>query len=467
MTTSVMTLSEVRLRPRRALLAGGLALGFAAEVLLDGAPFGLGHALFSVMLAATLITLGGREVWQSAREHRWLLVQAVLLVSSTMLHDAYWLGVLCTLTAGVLFSLALLGWNGSRALSSSGLSALMGAPFSAFGNSVKSGVQVAGSELRETNLSGLVRTHFPALVRLAFIVVPPLLLVTMLLASGDAIFRAKLDTLFDAALSLAIVRAIRAVLFTLSAGVILTGVLAFATRRRELVQAVAPSRSLTSLETSALLGSLTLLLVAFGVSSTPCALAPSACELPAGVTYAEAAHEGFFQLLFAAMSLLALLMALPARTQLGERALKALSTTLVLATMPMLVSATARLWRYETSYGLTVLRLMAYAGLAFVAAMLAWRALTLWVAPRAFVSGALALLSTTLFSLAVLSPERFIAEHNVESVRFLTDLDLAYLQTLSADAAPTLRRLGVEPLNRPEPDSWLTWNLGRARALSR
>lgn len=465
MTTSVMTFPEVRLRPRRALLAGGLTLGFAAEVLLDGAPFGLGHALFSVSLAAVLITLGGREIWQSAREHRGLLLQAVLLVSSTMLHDAYWLGVLCTLTAGVLFSLALLGWNGSRALSSAGLGALLAAPFSAFGNSVKSGVQVTSSELRETNVTAQVRTHFPALVRLGFIVVPPLLLVTVLLASGDAIFRAKLDALFDAAPALG--RGVRGALFTLCASLVLTGVLAFATRRREHLETSAPKRSLTSLETGALLGSLTLLLVAFGVLSTPCALAPAACALPKGVTYADAAHEGFFQLLFAAMSLLALLMALPARTQLGERALKALSTALVLATMPMLVSATARLWRYETTYGLTVLRLMAYAGLAFVAAMLAWRALTLWVAPQKFVSGALALLSTTLLSLAVLSPERFIAEHNVEMVNGAVAVDVAYLQTLSADAVPTLRRLGVEPLSTPAPDSWLTWNLGRARALSR
>ncbi len=444
------------------MLAGGLTLGFAAEILLDGMPFGAGHALFSMTLGAALIAIGGREVWQSAREHRGLLLQSVLLMSSTMLHDAYWLAVLCTLTAGVLFSLALLGWNGSRALSSSGLGTLMSAPFSVFGVSVKSGFQVASSELRETNVSEQLRTQFPKMLRLAFIVVPPVLLVTVLLASGDAIFRSKLDSLFDVAFSLAIARWIRGGIFTACAAVVLTGVFAFATRRREFIEAAAPKRSLTSLETSALLGSLTMLLVAFGVLSTPCALAPSACELPDGVTYADAAHEGFFQLLFAAISILALLMALPARTQLGERALKGLSTALVLATMPMLVSATARLWRYETTYGLTVLRLMAYAGLAFVGAMLAWRALTLWVLPRQFVIGALTLLSTTLLSLAVLSPERFIAEHNLA----MTDhpVDIWYLQSLGADAVPTLLKLGVYPGDKPTHDSLLTWNLGRARA---
>ena len=109
----------------------------------------------------------------------------------------------------------------------------------------------------------------------------------------------------------------------------------------------------------------------------------------------------------------------------------------------MLVSATARLWRYETTYGLTVLRLMAYAGLALVAAMLAWRALTLWVQPQRFVLGALTLLSTTLLSLAVLSPERFIAEHNLE----LTGraVDIWYLQTLGADYLRMAQQAGIGP----------------------
>lgn len=461
MTTTVMTTPEVRLRPRRVLVVGGMTLGFAAEVLLDGMPFGVGHAVFSLLLGGALIAVGGREVWQTAREHRWLLLQAVLLVSSTVLHDAYWLSVLCTLTAGVLFSLALLGWNGSRALSASGLGALLAAPFSAFGGSAKSGFQVTSSELKETNLSAQLRAHLPTALRLGFIVVPPLLIVTALLASGDAVFRSKLDRLFDVHFSLTIARWLRGGLFTACAGVALTGVLAFATRRREQLETTAPNRSLTSLETGALLGSLTLLLVTFGVLSTPCALAPSACELPEGVTYSDAAHEGFFQLLFAAVSILALLMALPARTQLGARALKTLSTALVLATMPMLVSATARLWRYETTYGLTVLRLMAYTGLAFVAAMLAWRALTLWVQPQRFVLGALTLLSTTLLSLAALSPERFIAEHNAASTT--RTVDVWYLQTLGADAVPTLVQLGAFAAP-PRADSALTWNLGRARA---
>jgi hypothetical protein len=172
-----------------------------------------------------------------------------------------------------------------------------------------------------------------------------------------------------------------------------------------------------------------------------------------------------------------LLMALPARTQLAskkaELTFTALSTALVLATMPMMISGAARLWRYEAIYGLTVLRLLAYAGLALVAAVLTWRALTLWALKESFVGGAIGLFTTTMLGLAVLSPDAYIAKQNLKREQ----VDVWYLFTLSDDALPAI----VEARERlPDPnvekelrtregqlgarESLLTWNLGRARA---
>ena len=81
--------------------------------------------------------------------------------------------------------------------------------------------------------------------------------------------------------------------------------------------------------------------------------------------------------------------------------------------------------------------------------------------------GAIGLFTVTMLGLAVLSPERFIAERNLSREK----VDLSYLQTLSADALPALvasdrvssyfltqwaKRLGDE--------SWLSWNRSRAKA---
>lgn len=467
-----------RLRPHHSQLMFGLSLGLATELLLDGTPFGLGHALFGVMLAAAIVLHSGREAWQSAGAHRWVLGAAVLLLASTALHDAAWLAALSSLSSLLLFALAIQGWNGERSLATLRTGQLLGAPFKTAGQSLFAGAVVTSRQMDQAHVSTTVSKYGPGLLRLMVIVLPPVFVLTLLLSSGDALFRARLEGLEKALFGIPLDGFIRGSFVTLIAGMILTGVLALVSRRREVVEPSAPGRPLRALESFALLGTLTSLLLFFGLTSTPCALAPAACALPEGVTYADAAHEGFFQLLFAAIGILVLLMALPARTQLGtkkaELTFTALSTGLVLATMPMLVSGAARLWRYESIYGLTVLRLLAYAGLLLVAAVLAWRALTLWALQDAFVGGALALFTTTLLGLSVLSPDAYIARQNVQRPQ----VDVEYLIMLGDDALPALARdrlpdppyttlaqvleYRAQRLGPSEP--WLTWNLGRARA---
>lgn len=469
-----------RLRPHRSQLVVGLGLGLAAALLLDGQPFGLGHALFALMTAGLMVASAGREAWQSAGEHRWLLGAAVLLFSSTMLHDAAWLARMSTLSAVVLAALAVQGWNGERQLGALRTGQLLGAPFRVAGRALQAGALLGQQELKDAHVTRTVGTHGPAALRLGVIVGVPALVLTTLLASGDAVFRARLEAMERAVLGVPLGGFVRTSLVTFVAGLLLSGVMALAARRRGTLDVSAPARGLKAFESFALLGTLTALLFAFGLTSTPCALAPAACALPEGVTYADAAHEGFFQLLAAAIGILALLMALPARTQLEGRrqslTFTGLSTALVLASMPMVISGVARLWRYESVYGLTVLRLLAYAGLFLVAAVLAWRALTLWVLERHFVGGALALFTTTMLGLSVLSPDAYIAAQNVKRA----DVDVAYLVMLSDDALPALanarerlpnpRYVDLEEVLQYRADrlgpseSPLTWNLGRARA---
>lgn len=468
-----------RLRPVGSQLFIALGLGIAAEVFLDNAA-GIGHAIFAVITAIAIATSGGRETWQRAKEHRWLLAAAVLLMSSSMLHTAEWLAGMTTISSLLLFAIALQGWTGERPLHALRTGQVIAAPFISSVHALYAGGTVTAHGLASAKISSTVSRYAPAALRLMVIVFPPVLILLALLSSGDVVFRARLASIANAVFGVEVEGFIRGALVIGTTTWLGAGTLAITTRRRDGHVITEPSRFMRHFEGLTLLGSLTALLLFFGLTSTPCALAPASCELPAGVTYADAAHEGFFQLLFAALGILVLLMALPARVQLESRATKfaftALSTALVLATMPMVISGVARLWRYETTYGLTVLRLLAYTGLFLVSAVLAWRAVTLWAFRDAFVGGAIALFTTTLMGLAALSPDQFIARRNLE----MENPDYAYVMRLSDEALiplaaklDTLADPDFKDLVRRElrgryydmpRSTGLQWNPSRARA---
>lgn len=457
------------LRPDRGRVLLGLGLGLAATLLLDGAPAGLSHGLFAALLAAVLARHAGREAWQSAGPHRWLLAGAVALVASSALHATAWLAALNTVAALLLLGVAVQGWPGERPLGALGAGQLLGWPLKTAGQALHAGAVASSEALARLREVDGVRQIGAGAVRLVGIVTPPVALVTVLLAAGDARFGALVEGLRDALLQVQVGPAVRGTFLTLVSAVVLTGLLALAARRRQLVSAAAPARRLRAIESFVLLGTLTAVLLSYGLT----------VAAPEG-GYARAAHQGFFPLLFAALVILALLMALPARTLLGtaraERTFTALATSLVLATLPMVVSAVARLWRYQAVYGLTVLRVLAGAGLLLVAALLTWRAVTLWVAQAQFVAGALGLCTATLLGLAALSPEALIAQTNLRR----EEVDVAYLLSLSDDAVPAViaslarfpewqqaqvqEHLEARRRSLGDEAPSFTWNLGRSRA---
>ncbi|MGZ6827466.1 MAG: DUF4153 domain-containing protein, partial [Mycobacteriales bacterium] len=75
-----------------------------------------------------------------------------------------------------------------------------------------------------------------------------------------------------------------------------------------------------------------------------------------------------------------------------------------------------------------------------------------------------------LLALAVVNPDAWIAQHNLDRYAATGKVDWAYLQGLSSDAVPVLATLpaadrGCALAGRgPSDDDWLGWNLGRHRA---
>jgi hypothetical protein len=134
---------------------------------------------------------------------------------------------------------------------------------------------------------------------------------------------------------------------------------------------------------------------------------------------------------------------------------RVLLAALCLLTLVVLASALKRLGLYEETYGFTRLRLAAHGALLYLGALFCVVLLTR--SPQALV--AITAAAVLLFALA--DPDRRIAQHNLDRYQRTGKIDLAYLSTLGADAAPALKDVVVVCV----PDDGIAgFNLARAAA---
>jgi hypothetical protein len=240
-------------------------------------------------------------------------------------------------------------------------------------------------------------------------------------------------------------------------------------------------------EATVVVGSLVALFTTFAVAQV-IAVAGGARHVleTAGLTYAEYARQGFFQLLAVAAITLVALVGLRAVSDLSDpvcrRRFTILGEAAIALTLVILAVALRRLGLYTSAYGLTMLRLFSLIFTLWIGTVLVLAGLALggvgpdraWFAGAALVSG-LAL----LLGLNALNPEAIVARHNVERAASQLAVDPVYLAELSDDAVPVL----VDALPRlPEPeraavldavcaggdwpfDGWAAANTSRRRAL--
>ena len=202
-----------------------------------------------------------------------------------------------------------------------------------------------------------------------------------------------------------------------------------------------------------------------------------------GLTYAEYARSGFFQLVIVSVFVLAIVAVASGVVELKgvDRWLMAgLLGVLCALTMVILFSALHRLDLYAEVYGLSRLRASVEAtvwwlGGIFVLVLIAGavrltgRGHARWL-PRTVVL----MTSAALLAFAVWNPDLRVAETQI-AVRGVDRIDLAYLGDLGAEAVPALDRLpepsrscvlrdvvGANELDRPDP--WNGWNLARRQA---
>ncbi|TDE22042.1 DUF4173 domain-containing protein, partial [Actinomadura sp. 6K520] len=169
-----------------------------------------------------------------------------------------------------------------------------------------------------------------------------------------------------------------------------------------------------------------------------------------GLTYAEYARQGFFQLVVVTVLVLAVVAVAtryaPAAGRADRVAVRALLGLLCALTLVVVAVALRRLYLYEETFGWTRLRLWVHAFelwlggvVVLVAVAGVVRGRVAWLPRAVAVTGAAAMLA-----LVAVDPDGFIADRNVHRYEETGKVDVHYLWGLSADAVPALNRL-------PEP----------------
>lgn len=415
------------------LVLGGAALGLAAGYLLWNGPTGPGLLVWLLLLAGTAAWLGRAAGMQRLRMLALWSATAVAAALLLVLRDlpilipAMWLVILA---AAVLTLLEASGVSLRTARLGDHLRAAFRLPLNVLSLAPRLLGRIdLNHYTRNPRLSGLLRGTVLALPLLAIFIA--------LFAAADATFNRyamQLTGLFSA-------DSLQYLLMAAVYGWIATGLLASACLQPSAAALRSPRQlRLGTLEAGIILGLTSALFVLFVLLQLGYLFGGAeTIERTSGLTLAQYARRGFFELLMVAGLTLALLLGLGA-TDCDRRVFRRFGTILVACVLIILVSAAQRLWLYTTAFGLTVDRFNALAVMLWQACnLLAFAATVLRERVEAFASMLVISGIATLLLLALVNPAAVVTRINLErALAGEIRLDSNYLMSLGSDAVPVL-----------------------------
>jgi hypothetical protein len=475
-----------RTRLGLAVIGVALALGGLGDFLLRATPWGINFLIWVTALVGLAVLLARWGSVGTGGEGKWLVFVAVVFAAGVVLRDSPVVAFLDLL--GVLISLSLAVWSGrAGSLRRAGvLDYVLGGVYTgALTSAGPLPVSVADIEWREA-VRGRWKGRALAVSRGVLLAAPLLLLFGALLVAADAIFERLIIEVFGFDLAEVFSHLFLICFFAwITAGVLWAGLMAlvpenFAIPRPRLL-------SLGVVEVGIVLGLLDLLFLTFVVIQVRYLFGGAGrVAATAGLTYAEYARRGFFELVtVTALALPLLLVAhwlLRAENRVHERMFKALAGIMVGLLFVVVASALQRMYLYQQEFGLTELRLYTTVFMVWISTVLVWFALTVLRARRErFAFGALLAGFAAIFAINAMNPDALIASTNIDRMEEGKRFDTYYLTTLSADAVPvlveslpeigdtrlrknyTVERAVLDRWEYKQPD-WRTWNLSRSRA---
>jgi hypothetical protein len=465
--------------PARALLArraltAALLLGILADPMLRDMPWGLGLLVWIAALAAAVVTLVRQADGTLSGESLTWLTLAVAFAAGLSWHDAD--TVLAFDFIAMLVSLTLLAMS-LNAIPVPRLAAarVRDLIVAAFGTGLEVGTGAVPLVLRDADLAAAAPPESAGkarqIARALVITIPVLFVFTLLLRNADPVFRSyftfpniQLDVLFSHVV-------IAAVFAWIVAGWLRRALLAPPRGAAPVERPFAVA--LGTMDVGLALGALNVLFAAFVIVQVGWLYGGEALVMrTTGLSYAEYARRGFFELLgVAALLLPVLLVAQALIPQSDTRAAalyRRLSAVLVLLLGAIMLSAGARMKLYVHYYGISVDRLYASAFMIWLAMVFVWLAVTvLRSRPRPFAVGMIASGMTVLLTLNMMNPDGLVARYNLAragtEISTAAGADPSYLATLGGDAVPAL----VDALTAPAVAATLATPADRCAAAER
>ncbi len=473
-----------------------LSLGLLAQLLFVDAALGI-----NVPISTAALLLAGWIVRDSSRPaphplDAWFAPGALILSAFVALRGDPMLLALDVLGALALTGAALASFSGVQVVARS-FPAIV-----ALASHLSRSAFVAGGR----PLVALARTvpmlrvssrggRWTPVARGVLIAAPLVLLFVILFASADAVFSRLVGDLLDWHLDLGSLPG-RLVVAVVSAW-LAAGLLVFVSRGEEhlpdadLLEAWERRPRLGATEAVTVLIVLDLLFATFVALQGAYLFGGRDTLAASGLTYAEYARRGFFELLAEALVVGGLTLALESFVRRRTREYLVGAISLVILTVAVLASSMLRLRLYQEAYGWTELRFYVLAAIAWLTIGSLTAVFTLATDRSRWLLHAMLVVSFA-FALAfnLIGPVRLVAELNIERAIHPelvapggeSGLDIGYLASLGDDAIPVLAEhrcdlpasLQVEAeaalrdqvywLRHDEPGrAWQAWNYSRER----
>lgn len=455
------------------ILLASLALGGLARALLDdsithGAPLGLGMTLI-VMLNTSAAILSLLLIRKENKRALLFFIPAALASTGLSLNDSPWLRALDIAAISISTAFGVYASISKEPMLSGVMKTIQNYSSGAIAPLLAAIELVSENIAKRTLMNEEASRIFGFIMKGSFIATPFLLVFTALLCSADAAFAKHLGDfikLFDLPKLLEL--SVTTSILSAMVGGLLWSVAQWtaqaepnlastaSTTSTEIAGSESASRTSNSQDlTPATTGikialpematALTLLNLLFGafvcVQIKYLFGGAHLVQITSGLTFAEYARRGFFELCTVSVLMLPLLLSADAVCPRASKKAKIVFNTLVSSTVLLLLtivaSAIERMQLYSREYGMSELRFFTTAFMLYLATIfLAYLASVIRAKRRIFVPATYALGLISISALHMVNPEYIISKSNMS--RPADKIDVGYVLSLSCDGLPPI-----------------------------
>lgn len=447
------------------LILSSLIMGLVGNFIFYGQDLGLSVLIFvSAFILITLLWSVRFSGLPSLRK-LWIIIPILFFASMIVIRANNYLLFFNSIAILGLSALFLYYLHHEREIDNSAMHnhifATISAPIEASGGGFVT-LNHGYRRIKERNWNGL--NSFMPIVRGLLLTIPIVAIFIVLLSSADAVFNNQVEGFFSifAIDNLGIIGT--RILITLAITWVTLGLFSFALTQRYLPQQIgdptqeddtsdslpkkqtARKFSLGITESGMVLASV-VLLFGFFVFIQLTYFFASDVILAEGLSYAEYARRGFFELLAVALLVLGLMLILDFFTIRRHRSEQtifiSLSSIMVLLTFVIMVSAWQRMVLYEQAFGFTYLRVYSHVFIVWLGILLVFGLLHIFrVRANIFALGIILVAIGYLGTLNLMNIDRYIAQQNINRyVEADEELDMCYLRDLSVDALAPMMAL--------------------------